>query len=109
MTDDTARLERILARYSRGLTPADLPPGTAGDLLHYRTQPGARGRAIQTLLRAVEAAKRSGGLGLVSDCTAAPAYVGVCRHGRWARVLQIDAIPPGLALEAELVRLSLAG
>lgn len=108
MTDDTASLERILARYSRGLTVADLPPGTAGDLLHYRMQPGARGRAIQTLLRAVEASKRSGGLGLASNCTEAPAYVGVCRHGRWARVLQIDEIPPGLALEAELLRLATA-
>lgn len=109
MTADTDRLERILARYSRGLKPADLPPGTSADLLHYRTQPGARGRAMQTLLRAVEAAQRSGGLGMASSCTEAPAYVGVCRQGQWARVLQIDAIPPGLALEAELARLAMAG
>lgn len=103
---DAARLDGILASYGAGLGVADLPPGTAEDLLHYRSQTTCRGRAIQTLCRAISAANRSGGLGLVSDCTAAPAYVGVCRHGVFSRVLQIDAIPPGLALEFELLRLA---
>lgn len=100
------KLTGLLARFGAGLAAADLPPGTAGDLLHYAARPTVRGRAIQTLCRAISAAGRSGKLGMASDCTDAPAYVGVCRHGQWARVVEIEAPPSGLVLEAELLRLA---
>jgi hypothetical protein len=105
---ETAKLDGLLARFGAGLAAADLPPGTAGDLLHYASTPDVRGRAIQTLCRAIDAARRSGKLGLASDCTDAPAYVGVCRHGQWARVMEIADPPSGLVIEAELMRLCAA-
>jgi hypothetical protein len=111
MTDpkQAARLDGILARYGAGLTPADLPPGTAEDLLHYRSTEAARGRVLQVWCKAIAAAKRHpAGLGIASDATEAPVYVAVCRAGRWSRVLQIDRRVDSMALAGELMRLSSA-
>ena len=108
-TQQAARLDGILARYSpegQPLTPADLPPGMAEDLLYYRSTEGVRGRVMSVWLKAVAASKRSGALGIASDCTAEPAIVAFCRHGRYSRVMQIDHPPAGLVLERELIRLA---
>jgi len=105
---ESARLDGILARYGAGLTPADLPPGTADDLLHYRSTDAARGQVLQVWLKAIDAAKRHpAGLGL-AHAGEAPVYVAVCRAGRWSRVLQIDRKVDSMALAGELMRLSSA-
>jgi hypothetical protein len=108
-TQQSARLDGILARYSPDgapLTPADLPPGMADDLLYYRSTEGVRGRVLSVWLKAVAASKRSGALGIASDCTAEPAIVAFCRAGRYSRVVQIDSPPSGLVLEMKLAQLA---
>lgn len=98
------RLETLLAKYAPDLALADLPPGTAENIDHYSRQPSARGRAIQTWLKAVAAAKRhpSGrGIAIHAD---APAYVAVCQLGVFSAIVEIDHPPPDL--EAHLLRLS---
>lgn len=99
-----SRLEALLAKYAPDLVPADLPPGTAENIVHYSRLPTARGRAIQTWLKAVQAANRHpSGRGIASHADA-PAYVAVCQLGLFSAIVEIDH-PPG-DLVAQLIRLS---